>query len=109
MTIPAGRELDVLVAARVMRLAIPAPSSIREWRPIQYSTTWEGMRLVVERMRELKWLCQMQQQEDGKWEAVFMNEDWEDEIKWADSLPRAVCLAALAAVESKKENPCPTK
>lgn len=74
-----------------------------------YSSEWSDMRIVVEKMRELGWLVQMQQQEDGKWEAVFMNEDCEDEIKWADSLPHAVCLASLAAVESQKENSCSTK
>lgn len=98
--LPAGRELDVLVAARVMSLAIPAPSSIREWRPVQYSTAWEGMRLVVERMRELGWWVDLTLRDE--WQCKFHGYPRPREILGSsDTLPHAVCLAALAAVEAE--------
>ena len=66
-----------------------------------YSSDWRDMRLVVERMRELDWLAQLVQQSSDYWEASFMNdsEDWVEER--SKSLPHAICLAALAAIQSQ--------
>ena len=94
----AGRKLDELVEYKVMG------SELQGVAYNFYSTTWEGMRLVVERMRKLGFTPSMEQAFTGeKWTAYF---DINKSSGWvtgsAATLPHAVCLAALAAVSKEK-------
>ena len=111
----AGRELDALVAEKVMGYVLRYTSSskygIAMWSKdlqteekfsFQPSTTWEGMGLVVEKMLHLnprvivdrglkgdKWYCSLG---DGK--AIFAYAS-------ANTAPHAICLAALKTSEKK--------
>lgn len=104
MSIQAGRELDALVAETVMTWVLGSGSP-----PFAFSTTWEGMRLVVERMRELGFTWQL-------YSADRVAEDWlvciskfdgrchnRVSVKKAPDLPHAVCLAALEAVGGERK------
>ncbi len=92
----AGRELDLQVA----RLVFEAKPL--EWVP-DLSTTWVGMRLVVKRMRELGWDWAIYS-EGTVWQAS-LNEHAKPSvvIREAETLPHAVCLAALAAITSSSK------
>ena len=93
--IEAGRELDALIEAEVMGgggtdkkpywMHIPLPA---------YSTTYEGMGLVLERMTEL-WHWDIVSLTKGGFRASFGSYRGD-----ADTLPHAVCLAALKAVRN---------
>ncbi|MDQ0062347.1 hypothetical protein [Paenibacillus harenae] len=66
----------------------------------QYSTTWEGMRLVVEEMQQRGW--------DFKLEAMGLNV-WVAEFGTAGSMgessaPHATCLATLLALCEEDTN-----
>lgn len=104
MSMQPGRKLDALVAEVVMGnqikngIEFPKGELSGGVTLTRYSTSWEGMRLVVERMREMGFCFQVTQ--DSKWDAGFMNKEQED--FWSgdsDIAPHAVCLAALAAIE----------
>ena len=60
---------------------------------------WYGVRIVVERMRELGWRVLIEVREDGVFEVEFWSKSRTDiPIATSDTFPRAVCLAALKAV-----------
>lgn len=124
MRLSAGRDLDALVAEKVMNRSLKccmcgrvldcdvSCGMARHQRPLDpYSTTWEGMRLVVERMRELGWLSvEMRWTKRGKYSPLSLLEGWScffssDKPPFtvghfeAETAPHAVCLAALAAIE----------
>ena len=99
-----NRELDALVAEKVMGWTSDAVDDsgncvvwlvddgswsydLSEWCP---SEDWSCMKEVVEQMREKGWAVRMQIEERGAW-AFWMRH-------YADTLPRAVCEAALKAV-----------
>lgn len=70
-------------------------------RVVAYSTTGDGMLLVIERMRALGWWWELAKATDGAAvEAVFSlgATYWH---RSADTLPHAVALAALAALEGR--------
>ena len=69
----------------------------------QYSNTWDGMRIVVQRMRAKGWRLELLGYLRGSFAARFMGEG-HGETKLgpsvdADDAPRAVALAALLALE----------
>lgn len=106
MTIPAGRALDYLVAEQVMDkhpvvgdwMGLATYRLTKEGKPLPYySETWEGMRLVVERMRELGWFCEMADH-GNSWTVKAVKDGRDLVVFEAAELPHAVCLAALAAV-----------
>ena len=102
--IEAGRELDALVAVEVMGW-----TKLGEWLwrnsderdfsdPPRYSTTGDGMLAVLERMRELGWYGRTGFLPDGC--AEFQHATGHVVGGIADTLPHAVCLAALEAVRA---------
>lgn len=125
MNLPAGMELDALVAEKVMGdpkptlsgldvrhkghtigswMLVPASGGCMDWLPRGYSGSWEVMRLVVERMRELGFDLVI---ESATWMKGFPKGGycvwWQPNEKEqyrgdSDTLPHAVCLAALSAV-----------
>jgi hypothetical protein len=106
----AGRELDALVAEKVMgyRQAedgswfLPGISTgFGLWELPEYSTSIADAWLVVEKLKLFKGFC-LRQRNDGMWDSVRYG-------KWADGFddqivvgkttaPHAICLAALKAV-----------
>ena len=115
MRVQAGRELDAKVAEVVMGWTYRGLHPIHEcplWATghgdtflPKFSTEWDGMRLIVERMRELGWLyaacCgyethRFQFYRPGCRDTVGIGSNCE-------TLPHAVCLAALAAIEGQSK------
>lgn len=126
--LPAGRELDALVAERVMGWQlVPAVNGIEspwwwdangpvhsmdksDWRGGWYPSTniaaaWE----VVERMGADGWDAELDQFHNFMhiWDACFRKLDNRDQGQWlelrtgrADAAPLAICRAALKAVAS---------
>lgn len=127
--IEAGHELDVLVAEEVMgwthdRKRAHQVSDGDDWKwvtgwrlgneewlhefpPAYYSTSYEGMGLVLERMKTLGWGMHL--------DSIAVRTDWSADFMAfgqpnaprvfasAPTLPHAVALAALAAVRAVKE------
>ena len=115
----AGRELDALIAEKVMGLTLgPAPMSANfeitcvklgdhEWRNISYYSTeigaaWE----VVEKLRGAGWTFHVDDvgfndATEGEWRVMFTEATTGNEHVFADgkTAPHAICLAALKAVE----------
>mgnify|MGYP001571535769 CR=1 FL=1 len=119
--LPAGRELDALVAEKVMGWKHYAPAAVQEvWYPPNlhpsnnvlghsiphYSTDIAVAWQVVEHLKNKlhlqvilhwagdecpKWLCNLRA--DGY--RSFQDQEWQVE---ADTAPLAICLAALKAV-----------
>ena len=116
-TLEAGPELDAIVAERlfsvdVIPCQIPAAqahahTSVGHALPscclAHYSTTWEGMGLVVERMADLGFDFEVTHYKDRSANV----EVWKDQggsWTWVardlgDTVPLATCRAALAALE----------
>lgn len=102
------RELDALVAERVMGFHLPKPrTALEEEEGPHYSTTGDGMLVVVEEMRKRGHPGRVSWGPDASygawfWERVAHVGEREEDIRVyfdADhSLPRAVCLAALKAL-----------
>ncbi len=118
-----NRNIDALVAEKVMGCKVisgiraqaicgccpPAPDevlalphAIPGWANIRpYSTTGDGMLLVIEAMRGKYGLkghngFTLMRQGDQKWYCEFPAPTWEDAM--ADTAPMAVSLAALKAL-----------
>lgn len=80
----------------------PNPGANAGWSPMTYSTTGDGMLAVIERTRELgkpitihAWTAEG----SPRWRAFFLPPEAGPDLGANDdSLPRAVCLAALKAV-----------
>jgi len=119
---PAGREFDATVAEVVMGWryqpfvwVVEAGRFIDDERLPYFSTCWEAMRLVVERMRDLGWLSfEMRWVKRGRYSSesliegwsVFFNSDFAPFTAGhveAETAPHAVCLAALKAVQLQRE------
>ena len=66
----------------------------------EYSTTWNGMQLVVEEMRRRNWQLVLNDDLD-KWTAIYFwdpnGSSYEAE---SESAPHAVCMAALSALSA---------
>ncbi|MEK0313732.1 hypothetical protein [Cohnella sp. 56] len=68
-----------------------------------YSTTWEGMRLVVEEMQRRGWDLGLFTDHEG-WLAEFIILENGSLAKGrAETAPHAVCLACIAAIEGQKK------
>lgn len=125
--IEAGPELDALVAIEVIGgyvhahagpgtvspATAPAADGSRVVMdsafPAQcYSTTYEGMGLVLERMQALGWYVQIKSVRDLQLDEWSWRVDLEPGHGWAEvqqcapTLPHAVALAALAAVRANR-------
>ena len=125
---PPGRELDALVAEKVMghqwRDVLPQDGSERvrvlldvgvgemdglwpraHWRGRfhpEYSTSWDAMRLVVERLVALAWALEFRVNADGA-AVVVWNARPAEFHATGDTAPHAVALAALKAVTSAQQ------
>lgn len=121
LAMPAGRELDAIVASRVMGWAsadvdtamlcasgsIAACSEMTTGHVPDYSTDIAAAWLVVERIHEHghaitveRWLGNP---ELGKWSAAFTLENGHDTGQCvAESAPLAICRAALVAAGMAK-------
>ena len=109
-----GSELDALVAEKVMGwerydrhgwwLTNPAEHLDRALAVLPdyaFSTSWEGVGLVIERMRELGWEMALDDLRYS-YRAVFRRRQ-DEELRYSQSrqrptAPEAVCRAALAAL-----------
>jgi hypothetical protein len=97
----AGRELDALVAEKVMG----ADVVVRDGRAYingnpydrlpNYSTDIAHAWQIVERMAD--WRVVIERVPSGEWEVMFDTRRVFENVK-ADTLPLAICRAALAAV-----------
>lgn len=113
-------ERCALVAERVLRLSlcggrwwkgnppVMLPYNLFSWSGeflCSRLSSWSGIGLVVDAMREKGWLLDLRQDFWGKWEATFWQATTaskEGISKSQDPLPwRAVHLAALAALEKR--------
>ena len=119
-TLPAGPELDANVAERVFGQRVEWRSYHRVGKSYSpyyadaggevddFSTTWDGMGLVVERMRELGWegAIYLYNQEPIECIVAPVGDRCKDydcthrELGQANTAPLAVCRAALAALEA---------
>ena len=107
-TMPAGRELDALVAEkldlpRVMTISYYYPGAPQY--PPCYSTDWDAMRQVVERMLALGYCVEMGFVGPRPYCLFLAPSDAQP--PWCtnehgDTLPHAVALAALKAVEAQR-------
>jgi hypothetical protein len=112
MSMQPGRELDAMVAEQILGWEsrerepdevyfVDIHGNVRKGSPSQ---SWEGMRLVVERMRELGWKWDIREQRDGYWFAALMKGySLTSPFGRSPHLPHAVCLAALAAIEAERK------
>jgi len=90
----AGRELDALIAERVMGEMWGVGPNLEDTLP-HYSTQIADAWLVVEKMRPyFEIYC-----DGGGWVARFGWADAGTLAAYADTAPLAICLAALKAVE----------
>jgi len=71
-----------------------------------YSTTWNGMQLVVEEMQRRGFQFMLFQTNNMKWKAVIYNGFTRSHI-YAEAFeytaPHAVCMAALSALEGQAD------
>jgi hypothetical protein len=113
-----GRELDALVAEKVMGLNPKLFNVLASYYEVAtegprlpaYSTDIAAAWLVVEKMHQHpKWVLQLaapqQDYVNEKWRAIFARKHWETigPYGWdafGESAPHAICLAALKAVGS---------
>ena len=117
-TLEAGPELDAVVAAAIGCVGVQVPASAGHiWWYLggktfnhlpRFTTTWDGMGLVVERMRELGWegAIYLYNQEPIECIVAPVGDRCKDydcthrELGQANTAPLAVCRAALAALEA---------
>jgi len=116
----AGRELDALIAEKVMGWEFhanagwyepgmwetntacrAAPCGVRGWRP---STRIQDAWQVVEKLMEKGWSCNIIYHDPGDclcefWGGKYGNKHWREIVNHQPSIPLAICLAALKAVE----------
>jgi len=68
----------------------------------EYSTTWNGMQLVVEEMQRRGWKLVMSDEGD-QWNAFFYWDQNRPTVEcYEQSAPHAVCMASLKALEDDK-------
>lgn len=113
-TIPAGRDLDALVAERVMGWHVQYTRigdywmgatrhdptwSVKEFTP---STDIAAAWLVVERMREQEWAMNLDVAEGDKlkpYDCRLFNRDGRRRVlAYGETFPLAICRAALKAI-----------
>lgn len=121
----AGRELDALVAEKVMGLekelrikgtthvatcytdnpyflsGIDKDDVMRYCQPLPYSTSIEAAWLVVEKLKSIGHVIHVSVFPD-KVQAVYVHDTGENDYGEADTAPHAICLAALKAMEVGK-------
>lgn len=114
MNEPSGRELDAVVAREVMGYTteselyhqarwFPPGADMWEFAPPRYSTDGNAMLDVLERLSD-EWIIGIVLIGDGRW-LVWIEHGIRDTPRLeasADTLPRAVALAALRAVRGAK-------
>jgi hypothetical protein len=67
-----------------------------------YSTTWEGLGLIVEHMRQNGWTFALDVSLDREWpEAYFHGKQFG--AASAETYPRAVAIAAVLAAQGKRK------
>lgn len=95
--IPAGPELDAIIDRVVIGEATPIPS------PPRYSTSWDAMRIVVEKMAKdgFRIVTSSHHAINVTWFVTFLGGNGGGSFSAdSDTLPRAVCLSALKAREA---------
>ena len=103
MVMEAGRELDALVAEKVMRVR-PTGDLLAhlEWPP-HYSTDITTAWKVLEKMQDNGWFWNIDYDYDELVAGFGKGRDSEGDLSWhyeqAETTPHAICLAALKAVE----------
>lgn len=102
--LPAGPELDALIAERVLGPPIPPPNMLPLCRfAPRCSRTWAGAGLVVEAMERRGWRLDLLRRPAGDWEAALWPRVGPPEVEHADTAPLAISRAALAAMETEEE------
>lgn len=90
----AGRELDALIAEKVMGDPLQLKMALG---PRHYSTDIAAAWEVVEKLRTAKYellICTF----SGKWSVDVLHTGKSIDVANADTAPHAICLAALNAV-----------
>ena len=103
----AGPELDIVVAKAIGCIGVGTPAGTwwylgkQTWNECpKFSTTWEGLGLVVERMRERGFDFTLSHAGRDGWFASFKQSMPGMSSARNRSAPHAVCLAALRALAS---------
>ena len=108
LNMPAGREMDALVAKNVMKLEFPVyefDGYKHQYKPKPYSTNIAAAWEVVDKINSQESLYNFELSKDDKsWMCEWWSKETQEPI-WAtaDTAPLAICRAALLAVmESRK-------
>ncbi len=89
----AGRELDILVAQKVMGWSPIESTEYCPWYSRDISSAWQ---VVVKLTSDMVWLSLLNY--FGGWSAIFDNREHHGIQCEASTAEVAICLAALAAV-----------
>jgi hypothetical protein len=112
-TIKAGLELDELVGREIMGWRIEAGRYcnflLDEQNNCRYpSQNYADAFAVVERMRELKWRCNIETFMDCEPLVTFNHDDGAQSRQAVnesgETIPECICLAALAAIKQGEGN-----
>jgi hypothetical protein len=101
LNMPAGREIDALIANRVFGMRIDKTFTALVWIPASYSTNIAVAWMVVEKMKIIGHNFRMVQYAYNRTYATFENDL--DSDNWIEAngeycTPLAICRAALLAV-----------
>lgn len=99
----AGRCLDAWVADAVFKMQVDNDTLRRSLsqRVVvpHYSTTWEGLGLVVDKIECIEaFLVRASEEKGGDWHSCIATDEWKGGASKATTAPLAVCRAALKAV-----------
>lgn len=104
-----NKEINLLVAEKVMEFCAKDLKLLKDHYEANNDpfTIWDVSSnitdawYVVEKMDQLGWLCQMANNTIGKerFSAHFcLNKEFKSATAFSDSMPKAICIAALKAV-----------
>lgn len=106
----ASRELDAIIAERVMNFPLPAGGANMSY-PYYYSTDLHAAWMIVEKLRERFPVIKMATGDvvGDQWQVAFHDRYYESVVPDghggfanAETLPLAISLAALATVKEKE-------
>ncbi|GAB7057397.1 hypothetical protein JCM16163A_41460 [Paenibacillus sp. YK5] len=118
LAMPSGRELDVLVAEKVMRgtahtyvfnnktingMMVPIENGTRISRIPHYSTDISAAWEVVEKMKRNDWVFVINSISE-EWTALFYLDRIHEHEVTCNSAPEAICKAALLAIMNGGDN-----
>ena len=96
----ADDEIDALVATRVMEWQAWPQDRYGPWRPSLY---WSDAGRVAERIQK-EWIVRLIGGPDGRWGCTMVRRDRRAVIARAPTAPRAICEAALRAMDAQQRS-----